>query len=464
VFVIQHPEGFEPERAYVLDVVLTQRLGLTWTAKAEARSDVLFGAAEPREERRLAISDCLFATPQADWLTPASLPARPLDLWDTAEAPIAPTLVTAQVPVLYGARLRNGSFFEENETETRLGVDIFGSVFFQLARYEELAIRERDEHARFPAHVSLAQLEGFLSRPLADEYVEILFATIKRLWPTSVRKPRTFTEQISHDVDSHLYRAASVPAALRTALGDVARRRDPGLAASRLRSSFGRPDPTHNPYNSFELIMDLSEERGVRSSFNFIAGTSSPGQDGTYDITDSWIGDLIKRIHERGHEVGLHPSYNTFKDPELIAGELFALTRTCESLGIDQRPLGGRQHYLRFETPTTWRGWEQAGLDYDSTLGFPRDPGFRCGTCIEYPVFDLLDRRGLRLYERPLIVMEMAVLDKAGLSEQDAALEFQHLRERCRLFGGQFTLLWHNSRLAHARDRRIYAAVMRQHS
>lgn len=443
----------------MLDIVLTQRLGLPWTAKAEARTNVLISAPDLGEERRLTIADCLFATPQANWLARDSLPTRPLPRWDTTEAPIEATLVDVQVPVIYGARLDNGSFFEESESECTLGVDIFGSVFFQLARYEEIAVRERDEHARFPARASLAQQEDFLSRPLADEYVEILFAAIKRLWPESTRRSRIFTEQISHDVDSHLYRAASAPDALRTAMGDLVRRRDPVLATSRIRSSFGHAD--HNPYNTFELIMDLSEQRGVRSSFNFIAGTTAPGQDGSYDISDPWIGDLIKRIDRRGHEIGLHPSYNTFDDPELIAAELSTLAQTCESLGIDQRPVGGRQHYLRFESPTTWRGWEQAGLLYDSTLGFPRDSGFRCGTCVAYPVFDVLERRVLQLRERPLIVMEMAVLDRDGLDEQQAALEFKRLRERCRLFGGEFTLLWHNSRLACARDRRIYAAVLR---
>lgn len=30
---------------------------------------------------------------------------------------------------------------------------------------------------------------------------------------------------------------------------------------------------------------------------------------------------LMRRIHERGHEIGLYPSYGTYQKPELIAQE-----------------------------------------------------------------------------------------------------------------------------------------------
>jgi hypothetical protein len=51
------------------------------------------------------------------------------------------------------------------------------------------------------------------------------------------------------------------------------------------------------------------------------------------------------------------------------------MTRSVQTLrrvlyveGIDQPSLGGRQHFLRWETPTTARLWDDNGLDYDTTL------------------------------------------------------------------------------------------------
>jgi len=206
--------------------------------------------------------------------------------------------------------------------------------------------------------------------------------------------------------------------------------------------------------------MDLSEERGLQSAFYFMAGRTDQRFDGSYELDDPVISALIRRIHERGHEIGLHPSYGTFREPSLIRAERDTLVRACDRLGVSQERWGGRQHFLRWENPVTWRAWEQADLTYDSSLGYSRHPGFRCGTCYEYPVFDLLAHRRLSLRERPLVVMDMSVIDTDGVPHRSAIGIVNCLRERCRMFGGQFTLLWHNSRLASSRERRLYRSTI----
>jgi O-antigen/teichoic acid export membrane protein len=40
----------------------------------------------------------------------------------------------------------------------------------------------------------------------------------------------------------------------------------------------------------------------------------------------------------------------------------------------------------------TWQIWKDAGLDYDSTLGFADDVSFRCGTCREFTWFSLTQK------------------------------------------------------------------------
>jgi hypothetical protein len=462
MLLVRHPTANPVERAYVLDVVLREFMGLDWTARVEERADVEITVPELSDGARLILADGLLATPESLWLTRESLPEHPLARWALEESPIVPTLVEPDLPILYGSRLAEGSFYEEAEDHIRLGVDIFGSIFFQLTRYEEIAHTARDEHDRFPASASLAHGEGFLTRPLANEYVELLWTALKRLWPRLERKRRTFKEYPSHDVDWPVHTAVSVPKMAKAAVGDLVRRRDPGLARARLQAMNARrrDDPAADPYNTFELIMDLSEHRGLRSAFYFMAGITNPAFDGTYSLEDPWIGKLIQHIHERGHEVGLHPSYETFRDPAAVCAERDTLVRVCERLGVEKAEWGGRQHFLRWENPTTWRGWEQAGLAYDSSLGFPHDPGFRCGVCFEYPVFDLLARRRLRLRERPLVVMEMALMERPVTSEEAVHERIGRLRERCRMFGGDFTLLWHNSRLASRREQQLYAAAL----
>jgi hypothetical protein len=125
---------------------------------------------------------------------------------------------------------------------------------------------------------------------------------------------------------------------------------------------------------------------------------------------------------------------------------------------------GGRQHYLRFEVPTTWRFWDGAGLSYDSTLMFADHAGFRCGTCYEFSVFDLHRREHLKLKEVPTIVMDSTVTSERymGLGVGSGAYEFvSELRERCRLFDGNFTLLWHNNLLSDAESKEFYRSILR---
>jgi hypothetical protein len=460
--LVTHRDNFAAERAYVHDVVLDEFLGLRWERRGKRDGPVeitLAGA----PDGRLLVEDRLFGIPEADWLTERSLPARPLADWDTSRASITPKLVCSRLPVIYGDERRSNSFIDEADREITLGIDIFGSIFFALTRYEEIVdAGHRDEHQRYPSSASLAYQEGFLDRPIVNEYVEVLRAALEKLWPRVPTRKRTLRERLSHDVDWPTHTTLSVPRAAKMMLGDLVRRRDRELVRTRtatLRAQ-RRHNPAEDPYNTFDFIMDRSEERGLQSAFYFMAGCTDRRFDSTYTLDQPWIGALITRIHERGHEIGLHPSYQSFREPETIRAELDALLLACERLGVSQTAWGGRQHFLRWENPITWRGWDEAGLAYDSSLGYSHDPGFRCGVCYEYPVFDLGARQPLRLRERPLVVMEMSVVGQGPAHDATGLQQIAQLRDRCRIFGGDFTLLWHNSRLGTGREQRLYAAAL----
>jgi hypothetical protein len=102
-------------------------------------------------------------------------------------------------------------------------------------------------------------------------------------------------------------------------------------------------------------------------------------------------------------------------------------------------------------------------LEYDSTLGYADHPGFRCGTCFEYPMFDATMQRALCVRQRPLVLMECSILSTRylgmGYSDEALALMMRY-QECCRRVGGNFTLLWHNSYFANQEDRRFYQALV----
>ncbi|CUU11128.1 hypothetical protein GBSOP10_109929 [Armatimonadetes bacterium GBS] len=342
-----------------------------------------------------------------------------------------------------------------------IGFDLLGSCFFLLTRYEECVTADRDAHSRFPAHASIAYQEGFLMRPLVNEYLEILWVVMKRLWPFLSRPEREYRVTPTHDVDWPAV-GYYVPWSLvvRGAVGDLWRRRSARLALQRVRAKV-QADFSIDPANTFEWLMTLSEQHHLRSEFYFIADHTAGIRDGVYTLEQPFIRTLMRQIHQRGHLIGLHPSYESYRSVEQIALELHRLRATAESLGCVPPRWGGRQHYLRWENPTTWQAWEDAGMDYDSTLGFADHVGFRCGTCFEYPVFNLKTRARLRLRERPLIVMERTLFDYMSLSMTAAAEVLCLLARRCRMYGGELVLLWHNSYLLTETWRQIYREVLR---
>lgn len=437
MIVVRHPHGYEAERRYVFDVVLGEFLGLEFELAAEDRSDVAITSSEDPDGARLIFADVLFATPADAWLTPTSLPVEPLAELTVADA-------AEPLPVLYG-------------TPTVGGHDLFGSIFFMLTRYEEIVSETRDAHERFPSTASLARRAGFLERPVVNEYVDLLWSLLVRTWPRLERRPRRFRLRLSHDVDFPLYRAP-YHEARSLVRRDLAWEHAPLVAARRLvNAAVPQLVPKRlDLCNTFGFIMDASERLGLESAFYFIAGNRAGAIDGFYTLDDPWIRRLLASIDRRGHEIGFHASYTTFRDPEQTRLEVETLREAAAAAGVARPVAGGRQHYLRWENPVTWQNWEDASLDYDSTLAFGDHVGFRSGTCYEHPVFNLRTRKPLRLRERPLVVMEASLLEYQQLGLDAVPGAVARLADRVRRHDGDLTLLWHNDRLLSRRARRSY--------
>lgn len=343
--------------------------------------------------------------------------------------------------------------------------NIPGLICWLLSRAEEVGRSDLDEHGRFPAVASHAFKHNYLERPLADEWLNILAQIIQQQWPRMQLKRLDFTMQVSHDVDMPVrYGFRGVDGLLRGIVGDVLRGNiATAIQAPWLHATKDRDLHPADPYNTFDWLMDQSENHGLRSAFYFICGRTDAARDADYEPEHRAIRNLMRRIHARGHEIGLHPSYGTYQAPSLIAAEANRLRGICAAEGIVQNAWGGRMHYLRWKHPVTMWGWELAGMSYDGTLGYADRPGFRCGTCFEYPAFDPEQNRALNLRIRPLVAMECSVIAKRYLglgSGAEAFKKFQQLKDACRAVGGCFSLLWHNSELVGRTRRELFNSVI----
>jgi hypothetical protein len=465
LLVVRARGGREPERRYALDLVLGEWLGLPYVLESGTDPRVSIRLAGDPSGRRVLLPDPLLAMPDDAWLTGGSLPALPLA---RVERPGRGTRPEAgrgagDLPVLFGEPAPGGAAWRETRDGPDLDVDVFGSVFFLVSRMEEIVRTERDEHGRFPVTASVAHAEGFVERPLADEYVDLLFAALRTAWPGLERRPTEFRLRLTHDIDRPFGALGrSFPRVALSLGADVVRRRDGGLAAARLRAAAdarsGRID--RDPLATFGFLMTTSERHGLRSTFYFLAGNEPGDTDFRYRLKDGPFAPILREIRGRGHEIGLHASYTSHGSTERTRAEATALVDACRAAGVDQPSWGVRQHYLRFATPTTWRDHEAAGLAHDSSVGFAERVGFRSGTCREHPVYDLLERRPLALRERPLVVMDGSLTGPMALGPNEADRRTRAIVDVCRVHRGDAVVLFHNDTVAGGRAQARYRELV----
>ncbi|WP_321391932.1 polysaccharide deacetylase family protein [uncultured Desulfuromusa sp.] len=348
--------------------------------------------------------------------------------------------------------------------------DILGLTYWMLSRLEEVGRSDLDEYDRFPASSSHAFNHGYLERPIVDEWLAILGQIIRRQWPELQLKNNEFSFKVSHDVDfPSRYGLCSSKRLLRTIAGDVLHRQSLKslLSGPWIHLKTRRELHPADPNNTFDWIMDLSERQGLVSSFYFMCGCTDSRMDGGYEPGHPAVRKLMRRIHERGHEVGLHPSFCSYTKPGIIQSEAETLRTICQQERIAQSQWGSRMHYLRWQHPNTMYGLVQAGMSYDASLGYADRVGFRCGTCYEYPAFDPVEKKQLNLRLRPLVAMETTIISSCymGLGVGEKAIQkIEYLQEVCQKVRGAFTLLWHNSSFNDELEKKLYSGLIQTDS
>ena len=418
VKVFLSKSGFA-EKQYSLSVILKQFLGVnpTFVEHVEQYSVILL-----ENMNRVLLKDSFFRSFNGKYKK-ADLPSSATDI----------NSKFGNISSLYG----NGSY-EVSNNEIVINCDIIASTFFMLSRWEESLDGERDVHKRFESSNSMTTKLGLLNRPIVNEYTEFLWNILVYLGYPNTRKVREFKIIPTHDVDlPKMWWSFSQFA--KNLVGDLVKRRSLVNFTYTFKLGLIKLFTGVDPFDTFDELMFRSEKCGVKSYFFFMSGGTSK-RDNFYKVDHPFIKDLIHRIKSRQHEIGFHPSYNAYNDIEQFEKE----QRKLES--VSETPiLFGRQHFLRFENPTTWRIWDTTGMKWDSTMSFADHVGFRCGVCYPFTVFDIIERKELQLIERPLIIMDGSLVTYQNKELEDQIKEIRELKEQVLKYNGDFVFLWHNS-------------------
>ncbi|HZK08097.1 MAG TPA: polysaccharide deacetylase family protein [Bacteroidales bacterium] len=177
------------------------------------------------------------------------------------------------------------------------------------------------------------------------------------------------------------------------------------------------------PYWTFDEFIEIEKRYNVRSTVFFLNESiklnpfdleSYKLSLGRYKILDPRIVGVINYLDQNGWEIGVHGSFNSFKNFELLKEEKETLEK------IVGHPISGiRQHYLNLNEHT-WQFQQKAGFLYDSSWGYTRDIGFKED---KYLPFHPLDNH--------FKVIPLTIMDTCFMARPDRWVRYEKLLDQC---------------------------------
>jgi len=163
-----------------------------------------------------------------------------------------------------------------------------------------------------------------------------------------------------------------------------------------------------DPYQNLKKILLLENRLGVKSAFYLLKERRRLDQlvrlrpqhfFGVYDPRE--IKKEIELLRRQGHELALHLSLDAFHSGKSLRYEKNYMENIWPVIFK-----GSRTHYLMFNENTADLLLKE-GFNYDASMGFNFQNGFRCGTA--FP-FLLRQSDNALLWEIPLNLMDTALL------------------------------------------------------
>ena len=213
-------------------------------------------------------------------------------------------------------------------------------------------------------------------------------------------------------------------------------------------------------FNTFSILVERAQETKSELILYLLCNDGTSEMEGDYTLSDTRISKIISDLKDFEFvKFGLHGSYDSFSDSEKLLAEKSAVEHSLKSNELETKITHSRQHYLRWDNSVSPGAISNAGIKFDSTLGFAETSGFRSACCMPYPIFDLVAREHLPVVELPLVLLERSFLKPKylGLHDIDRSLEYAlALKNECVKYRGLFTLLWHNSSLYTDKERTVF--------
>lgn len=335
------------------------------------------------------------------------------------------------------------AIFKTYSKSSELNFDVFASIFYFVSRYEEYLPYIQDSHGRFRPQESFAYKNGFLNKPIVNIWAKHLEEKLKSFYPDlQIDNPKVFRFLNTIDVDS----AYSVleKSWLRIGWGMLRDLFRGDLSEILYKIKVIRKKEK-DPFDNFNYLITLMTKYNLKTIFFILFGRY-----GKYDKNISSenikFQQLIKNLCDYA-KVGVHPSYSSYDEPELLKYQLKKLRSV-----INKPIYRSRFHYLRFSLPNSFRVLIENKITEDFSMGYSASTGFRAGISNGFNFYDLEYDYETKLRLFPFVIMDTALKTYLKLSPQEAISQIKNLIDEVRSVDGYFISLWHNESLSNRYD------------
>lgn len=319
--------------------------------------------------------------------------------------------------------------------------DIFSAIFFLLSRYEEYLPYKADKHGRYPPANSVLFRNGWLMRPLADEWVCLLRKQLQSMW--KINLPATaFMYQPTYDIDiaySHLYKGmkriigAYIKALVKMDIRQIQER----IQVMKKKQK--------DPYDSFRWLRHLHKEYGYKPLYFILSCRETTAYDKNIHPRHPAMTRVIRNLDKEGM-VGIHPSYysnqgNVMPEEKKMLEEI-----------IGHNISMSRQHYIKVKAPDTYRMLLKNGITEDYTMGYGSKLGFRAGTGNSFYWYDLENEVITPLRLHPFCFMDTTAHYESRMSVSQAFSALDEMSKILENTGSKLVTVFHNFSLGTSRE------------
>lgn len=345
------------------------------------------------------------------------------------------------IPFLFS---KGGQIFSLAEDHCYFRKDIIASGFYFLTCWHEFILSQKGlPKGRFDYKESLQYRWSFTEIPVVDVYCQLLLYTMELFCPEFIRdihwnKTRKFVLSLSHDLDYwNPWNKKAISTMMKYNLKTFIDR--PFLALYKLVFHGIHKNLFYDPWKVIRHIRRNEQVRGARSTWFILARNDYEDDRQNYLFDVAYREQLLDLLGEQ--EIGLHGSPASAFDLEVLKEEI----NNLKALGL--KPTGFRTHYLHFDYQKSFSILEEAGILYDSTLGYWENIGFRAGISFPFFPFNIKENRPFRVLEIPLIVMDTTLYSQKAmnLSRLTAHRNLKRLIDLAAKYQSHLSLLWHNS-------------------